>query len=386
MGRQSVTPVSSAREAGRASLRLCPVDGWLFPVCMSDVCSQKRRSEAAEDSGFATPNRRRRLCSVDSASKARLRFVWQNFIKIFNRQLSCPKFRRQFVTLAHAEHERKLQGPLTFVLPYSQAAVWMLLPRTIGCRLWPLARLLPLCPATAAGAGAGAGATSRAGCRPAGGPAPQQVRWGSMKVKRIQRRHPLEKNRIKRLIRGTRLEVKKPKQLHKTKRRNTDPDKYITVKPVEVDAIDLRGRSTLIVPPPCFLLPSLPFPLLVNFISFMLSSPFLAAAVHAHLSWTQASAATRPCPFMEGRPCSQTNCCKAKHRRQESQRQGNRPSPGWWSPTADSPDRLPSQRTRASDRRSNRVRPWPVWPHRPHSARQNRQTVLHPRCGGPPSG
>ena len=88
-----------------------------------------------------------------------------------------------------------------------------------------------------------------------------------MKVKRIQRRHPLEKNRIKRLIRGTRLEVKKPKQLHKTKRRNTDPDKYITVKPVEVDAIDLRGRSTLIVPPLAFF--SLPFPSL----SLSISSP-----------------------------------------------------------------------------------------------------------------
>ena len=70
-----------------------------------------------------------------------------------------------------------------------------------------------------------------------------------MKVKRIQRRRPLEKKRIKRLIRGTRLEVKKPKKLHKTKKRSTDPDKYITVKPVEFDPLDIRGRSTLIVIP-----------------------------------------------------------------------------------------------------------------------------------------
>ena len=89
-----------------------------------------------------------------------------------------------------------------------------------------------------------------------------------MKVKRIQRRHPLEKNRIKRLIRGTRLEVKKPKKLHKTKRRSTDPDKYITVKPVEVDAVDIRGRSTLIVHP-LFAFFSLPF----LSISLSISSP-----------------------------------------------------------------------------------------------------------------
>jgi len=65
-----------------------------------------------------------------------------------------------------------------------------------------------------------------------------------MKVKRIQRKQPLEKNRIARLIKGTKLEVKKQR---KKKVRNTDPSKYITVKPVEFDPWDIRGRSTLTV-------------------------------------------------------------------------------------------------------------------------------------------
>src|ERR1700731_2815375 len=51
-----------------------------------------------------------------------------------------------------------------------------------------------------------------------------QVRFGSMKVKRIQRKQPSEKTKARRLIKGTRLEVKrvrKPKSV-----RNTDPNKY----------------------------------------------------------------------------------------------------------------------------------------------------------------
>src|SRR5271169_329777 len=72
----------------------------------------------------------------------------------------------------------------------------------------------------------------------------EQVRFGSMKAKRIQRRQPLEKNRIRKLIRGTRLEVKKPKKKNKHVR-NYDPNAYITVKPVEFDPHDIRGRSTL---------------------------------------------------------------------------------------------------------------------------------------------
>lgn len=69
------------------------------------------------------------------------------------------------------------------------------------------------------------------------------VRFGSMKVKRIQKKQPLEKNRIRRLIKGTRLEVKKPRRT--TRVRNTDPNAYVTVKPVDFDPFDLRGRSTL---------------------------------------------------------------------------------------------------------------------------------------------
>src|SRR5437762_11320939 len=75
----------------------------------------------------------------------------------------------------------------------------------------------------------------------------EQVRFGSMKVKRIQKKQPLEKNRIRRLIKGTRLDVKEPSK-KKKKTRNTDPNAYITVKPVEFDPHDIRGRSTLKVP------------------------------------------------------------------------------------------------------------------------------------------
>ena len=72
----------------------------------------------------------------------------------------------------------------------------------------------------------------------------QQVRYGSMKVKRIQKRQPLEKNRIKRLIKGTKLEVKRGKKKKKY-HGNEDPNAYIDVKPVEFDPYDLRGRTTL---------------------------------------------------------------------------------------------------------------------------------------------
>src|SRR5277367_583682 len=94
------------------------------------------------------------------------------------------------------------------------------LPRTIGRGLGPLGRLPLLCAAAR---------SSPHARRPLPPPpfASLQRRWGSMKVKRIQRRQPLEKNCVKRLIRGTRLEVKKPKRLEKKKKiRNADPTKY----------------------------------------------------------------------------------------------------------------------------------------------------------------
>jgi len=68
-----------------------------------------------------------------------------------------------------------------------------------------------------------------------------------MKVKRIQKRKPLEKNRVKKLIRGTRLEP--PKLPKKKSRKNPDKNAYIDVKRVEFDPYDLTGRSTLRVPP-----------------------------------------------------------------------------------------------------------------------------------------
>jgi len=64
-----------------------------------------------------------------------------------------------------------------------------------------------------------------------------------MKAKRIQKRQPLEKNKIRRLIKGTRLEVKKERK--KKSIRNTDPMAYMDIQPVEFDPYDLRGRSTL---------------------------------------------------------------------------------------------------------------------------------------------
>jgi hypothetical protein len=70
-----------------------------------------------------------------------------------------------------------------------------------------------------------------------------QVRFGSMKVKRIQPKQPSEKTKARRLIKGTRLEVKrirKPKSI-----RNTDPNKYLDIKEIEFDPYDLRGRTTL---------------------------------------------------------------------------------------------------------------------------------------------
>jgi hypothetical protein len=66
-----------------------------------------------------------------------------------------------------------------------------------------------------------------------------------MKAKRIQKRQPLEKNRVHRLIRGTRLEVKK--QRKKKHVRTTDPMAYLDIQPVEFDPFDIRGRSTLTV-------------------------------------------------------------------------------------------------------------------------------------------
>jgi hypothetical protein len=105
----------------------------------------------------------------------------------------------------------------------------MLLARTIG-RICPFVPLIPSCTQLMR-------------------PPPllasvEQVRFGSMKVKRIQKRQPLEKNRIRRLIKGTRLDVKEPSK-KKKKTRNTDPNAYITVKSVEFDPHDIRGRSTL---------------------------------------------------------------------------------------------------------------------------------------------
>ena len=73
------------------------------------------------------------------------------------------------------------------------------------------------------------------------------VRHGSMKAKRIQKKQPLEKNRIHRLVRGTRLEVKKLRK-KKNSTRNTDPMAYMDIQPVEFDPYDIRGRSTLKVP------------------------------------------------------------------------------------------------------------------------------------------
>lgn len=64
-----------------------------------------------------------------------------------------------------------------------------------------------------------------------------------MKIKRIQKRQPLEKNRLHRLIKGTRLEVKK--QRKKKHVRNSDPMAYMDIQPVEFDPFDIRGRSTL---------------------------------------------------------------------------------------------------------------------------------------------
>lgn len=63
-----------------------------------------------------------------------------------------------------------------------------------------------------------------------------------MKFKRIQKKQPLEKNRLRRLIKGTRLDPKKPKK-NKTVYRNAST--YIDVKEIEFDPWDIRGRSTL---------------------------------------------------------------------------------------------------------------------------------------------
>lgn len=87
----------------------------------------------------------------------------------------------------------------------------------------------------------------------------EQVRFGSMKAKRIQKRKPLEKNRVRKLIRGTRLEPPKPIKKKKKKVRS-DPKSFITVKPVEFDTYDIRGRSTLKVTRICILFGLKPLP------------------------------------------------------------------------------------------------------------------------------
>ena len=92
------------------------------------------------------------------------------------------------------------------------------------------------------------------------------ARHGSMKIKRIQKRQPLEKNRLHRLIKGTRLEVKK--QRKKKHVRNSDPMAYMDIQPVEFDPFDIRGRSTLKV-----------FGGLQSF------SNRKATAIHAYNSW-----------------------------------------------------------------------------------------------------
>ena len=98
-----------------------------------------------------------------------------------------------------------------------------------------------------------------------------------MKVKRIQKRQPLEKNRIKRLIKGTKLEVKRGKKKKKY-HGNEDPNAYIDVKPVEFDPYDLRGRTTLKV---------LQKPTLNLYI-------FIDSSVYACFTWDATSPKTYP--------------------------------------------------------------------------------------------
>jgi hypothetical protein len=128
-----------------------------------------------------------------------------------------------------------------------------------------------------------------------------QQRFGSMKVKRIQQKRPLEKNRIKRLIKGTKLEIKKQR---KKKIRNTDPDKYVTVKPVEFDPWDIRGRSTLTV-----LFPVLESPLMLQ-----------GASIYARDTWYAPSPASSTLPLVERWARSQTDDCQTKHRREKQYR------------------------------------------------------------------
>ena len=71
-----------------------------------------------------------------------------------------------------------------------------------------------------------------------------QVRHGSMKFKRIQKKKPKEENRIWKLIRGTKLQPKFKKKKVKI-RGNADPNKYLDVKEVESDPWDITGRTTL---------------------------------------------------------------------------------------------------------------------------------------------
>jgi hypothetical protein len=59
----------------------------------------------------------------------------------------------------------------------------------------------------------------------------EQVRFGSMKVKRIQKKQPLERNKIWRRVKGTKLQPRKPRRM--TARQQADPDKYIRFEEVE---------------------------------------------------------------------------------------------------------------------------------------------------------
>ena len=69
-----------------------------------------------------------------------------------------------------------------------------------------------------------------------------QVRFGSMKVKRIQKKKPLEANKIWRRVKGTKLQPKKPRKM--TVRQQADPFKYY--RDEEVDD-PYRERTTVTI-------------------------------------------------------------------------------------------------------------------------------------------
>jgi hypothetical protein len=168
-------------------------------------------------------------------------------------------------------------------------------------------------------------------------PSLEQVRFGSMKVKRIQRKQPLEKNRIRRVIKGTKLEVKKQR---KKKIRNTDPSKYMTIKPVEFDPWDIRGRSTLTVSTPLLL---------------KIVADSQGSSIYARDTWHATSSTPGSLPPVEGWTRSQTDNCQTEHRRQKQYRQDHS-STSWRRSQAKNTNlRLSPPRTRAADRRSNRI-------------------------------